>query len=221
MRPLDPRKLAGVVAALLSLSFPVYAADCAKYAMEPEVRFEFSRPPPSYKSVPSVRIAEIEGLSNPALSRGVTKADFFISYDFKLAGHQVDGGHCVAISEITFRMGYSSMDVMIDDRYKDGSCQYYVIRSHEAQHVKIHNDALERYIPLIRDEIRIASMNLAPAFVKSMRGADMDKILRRSVMESENIALLVRKMEEELSILNNELDAPEEYMRISSLCSDW
>jgi len=207
--------------ALLLLALPAYAADCAKYAMEPEVRFEFSRPPPVYKSVPSARIAEIEGLSNPALSRGVTKADFFISYDFKLMGHQVDGGHCVAISEITFRMGYSGMDVMIDDRYKDGSCQYYVIRSHEAQHVKIHNDALERYIPLIRDEIRIASMNLAPAFVKSMRGADMDRTLRRSVMESEKITLLVRKMEEELNALNNELDTPEEYMRISGLCEDW
>jgi hypothetical protein len=224
MRPLILWKLGarcGAVAALLLFPYTLYAADCTPFAKEPEVRFEFSRPSPVYKSVPALHIMEIEGVQNPMLTRGLTKANFFISYDFKLAGHSVQGGYCAAINEIVFRMGYSNMDVFIDERYREGTCEYYILRSHEAQHVKIHNDVLERYIPIIRDEIIIASMNIEPVFVKSMGGVDMNRILRRAVTENERIALLVQRMEDELLYLNLELDSPEEYERISSLCDNW
>jgi hypothetical protein len=190
---------------------------------EPEVKFGFSRPAPVYKSVPRAQITELLNANGREHinASGLTNAEFFINYGFKLAGDPTVGGYCVTISEITFKMGYLNKDVLIDERYKEGSCEYYVLRSHEAQHVKIHNDVLERYIPLIRDEILIASMNIEPVFVRSIGSADMNRALRRAITENENIALLVRRMEEELAYLNSEIDTPEEYGRIGSLCENW
>jgi len=216
-------KLAGAVAALFIPILPAYAADCSQYVMEPEVKFEFFRPQPVYKSVPRSHIMELARSKGYDYSNatGLTNAEFFINYDFKLAGDSLVGGYCVTISEITFKMGYSNKDVLIDDRYKEGTCEYYVLRSHEAQHVKIHNDVLERYIPLIRDEILIASMNIKPMFVKSIDGTDMDRALEHVITESKNISLLVRKMRQELVWLNSEIDTQEEYARINDLCENW
>ena len=199
------------------------SVDCSRFVGQPEVRFEVARPDTVYRSVPRSYIMNLmrERASEDANIGGLTHAEFFLNYSFNLTGVPTVGGYCVSVAEIVVRMGYASMEVLIDERYRPGSCEYYVLRSHEAKHVNINNYVLDRYAPLIREEIMIASMGIEPVFVRSIGGAGMDRALRRAITENERVVLLVERLKERQAYLDSLIDTPEEYARMWAMCSNW
>jgi hypothetical protein len=197
------------------------ATDCSQFVSEPELTFRFSKPDPMYISVPSDLIRGQDGVKNPLKTMGLTKAEFFISYDFKIRDNAVADGHCLNITKLHFSMGYKSLDVLIDNKYRQGSCEYSAIRDHESVHVKIHMDKLNEYIPKIRDEIRIIGMNLPPLHVPSVSRREVDRAVREAIMGNERIDTIVQKLKSDLDLFNGVIDTPEEYKHVSGMCRNW
>jgi hypothetical protein len=212
---------AGGFAVLFHAGAAAAATDCSQFAVEPEITFNYSKPDPLYLSVPSNLIRKQDGIKNPLKTMGLTMAEFFISYDFKIRDYAVPDGHCLSITKLNFSMGYKSLDVLIDNKYRQGSCEYSAIREHESVHVRIHMDKLNEYIPKIRDEIRIVSMNLPPLHVLKVSRREVDSAVRDAIMGNERIDTIVQKFKGDLDLFNGVLDTPEEYKHVSGLCRNW
>ena len=209
--------------AALSFALPAAADDllCEFMAGEPGMTFEFLNPRAEFKQAPRSAIGGTAGVKNPLGTRGITKANFGINYAFDIKSASIGQGYCIAISSIDFQMGYRTLEVLIDEKYKPGSCEYNAVRKHEDEHVIIYQDTLATYIPLIRDEVRIAGMNLRPMWVKNVDKASIDGAINLAVWGNEKISKLVEKMQAEWEEKNALHDSEEEYLAVSAKCKGW
>ncbi|MDR3126030.1 MAG: hypothetical protein LBT92_00145 [Rickettsiales bacterium] len=204
--------------ALLLFCAPALAGvDCSPYGREPGIRVEIKNPEPRIQSIMAESMQKLP-LDNPRHTLGLTVADFVIGFEFRLESTEVDGGFCTAISDIGFGMGYSGIEVFIDDRVRPGTECHAAVMEHEMEHVGIFRRVLEKYGPLIRKELEIIAMNLDPVFLEKTSERAIDGMVSNQVYESERIRVLTGKMEREKMDLNAAHDSSDEYARIGRIC---
>ena len=211
------------ITGFLCFSFPVYASNvCDDFYKEPVVKTKVNYGNVTFKSVPKSEILNYEKLKNPMATLGFTLANFSIEYDFDLEKYQVDGGVCLVLSKLNFVIGYKNIDVLIDDKYKQNSCEYNAVKEHEQGHINIYKNELKYYGKLITNELKDIAFYIKPMFFQtSVSGKKMENEIQNAVFENQNIKLLKNKLKQTLIAENQNYDSSEEYKRVKNLCDGW
>src|SRR5690242_1706363 len=101
------------------------------------------------------REAAAMGRSTPtdAVTRGLTLNRVEASAGATLAMLEGPDGTCVALQDIRAEVADRDVTVLIDGKYRPGSCEYRAVLEHEREHVRINADALRRMGELIEQEL--------------------------------------------------------------------
>lgn len=211
------------ITGFLLFSTNVYANDiCERFYKEPKITTDIKYGDVEYKSVSRFEISKFKNLKNPNATLGLTYADFSIGYDFGFEKYKIDDGVCAILSSINFSIGYKNLDVLIDDKYQEGTCEYNAIKEHEQGHIKIYRQELKYYGNLILDELKRIAGDVGPIFFNGpVSGKKIGNKIQKMVFESDNIKLLKLKLEDALMDKNQSYDNKEEYARVKGICKGW
>jgi hypothetical protein len=213
------RKLSAALATVLFLLLSGTRAQ-AQEAAEPAasaVELEFGDV--SYKSVPTSEILGKAGLEHPAVSFGFTSAKFRNSSSVELAPEaRADG--CFSVTRVGIRLGYS-FEILIDEKYKPGSCEYEAAVKHELEHVRIYREELEYYGKLIEEELLISSLNMSEICALGLERRGFKEAAKAVIKDDERVNLLLARLDESVREKNASYDSEAEYLRVRSECREW
>ena len=211
------------IAGFLCFSFPVFANElCETFYKEPTITTNIRYGNEVVESVPREEILKLNGLKNPRVTLGVTRSDFSIKYDFGFERYRINEGVCAILSNINFTIGYKDIDILIDDKYLEGSCEYNAIKDHEEGHVDIYRKQLKYYGTLILKELRRIAVDVGPIyFTSKISERKLGDKIQKMVFENKNIKILKSRLEKALISENSSYDSEEEYTRVKNLCKSW
>jgi hypothetical protein len=127
------------------------------------------------------------------------------------------GGHCVALVEAKFSVGYDDMTVYISRDYPEGSCEYDVILAHEEEHVRLNREVLKAYERKFKQAIArvLAGKKTIFAHQKSAARAAYVKELERQLNP------VVAEMAAARNRKNGAIDTQDSYRRLMAQCANW
>lgn len=129
-----------------------------------------------------------------------------------------DGVTCFYPGQITLVLTFKDPVIYLARSVKKGTCEYDLTLRHEQTHEQINVEALEYYLPKIRDSFLAAVKKYAVA------GRKKDDIALEKVQESlqkkyfDAINPLLKELEEEIAEQQNKFDTIDHYNYESSLC---
>ena len=129
-----------------------------------------------------------------------------------------DGVTCFYPGEISLVLTLKDPVIYIARSIKKGTCEYNVTMRHEQTHEQINVEALEHYLPKIKDAFLKAVKKYAVA------GRAQDDVTLEAVQKSlqkkyfDAINPLLKELEEEIGREQNKFDTKEQYNYESSLC---
>ena len=149
---------------------------------------------------------------------GLTLTSFTYGASPKVIAYPIGNNrYCVLPTKIDVKMGYPLFEILIDSRYRRGSCQYNVILDHENEHVDLHLQALERFRPWLESQILNEASRIKPIIVRSP-----DKAVRHfSSILTGRIKLATKKLSNAAARENAEIDTVQSYKEIQAQCQKW
>ena len=205
------------IAGFLAFFFLVVAPLHAMPIPASEVLIDFGEV--TFRSVPSSELRDVEAV-DPDMVMGATLARFKVEYGAVL-DREMNAEGCLPVNAVKIAAGYSSFDIMIDERYEPGSCEYDAIAGHELEHVRIYRNELAYYGKLIEDELLISSLNMSEVCTEGGTRAEFREKARSILRDDERINLLFVRLDESVREKNAAFDSMEEYLRVKGQCSNW
>jgi len=126
-------------------------------------------------------------------------------------------GHCANVAAVEAELGYGTINVYVDKRYRKGSCQYLSVLEHENEHVAIFRDALAIYTPKV--ERRLSN---AAAELKTITASTPDRAATRLQKQLQRkMKPLFKEMNAVMDRKNASIDTAKNYRREQARCSSW
>lgn len=127
---------------------------------------------------------------------------------------------CVGVRKIFVKIGYDTLRVYIDKKYRKGSCEYKVIRDHENYHVRVAKEAVHFFRPDIEKALKKAVRRVKPVIVHSQ--AEVQSAFEKQVRQiMDEVQLVINHMNAKIAEKNYQIDTPESYRETTALCSNW
>lgn len=125
--------------------------------------------------------------------------------------------HCATLAAVDAQLGYDTITIFVDQRYRKGSCPYVNVLKHENLHLGIFRDTLAVYAPKVERRLIAAANALGPVSARSPEeGAEkLQKALQRE-MDS-----MFKEMNAKLDAENERIDTVASYKRQQAKCSNW
>lgn len=164
-------------------------------------------------------IAGVSGEVSPN-TVGLTVSKLKLSVQGKPHIQQDGRRACVGIKDVVFDMGYETLDVYIDRRYKPGSCEYKEVKAHENYHVAVSNQAMAFFKPDLETALKKAVSKMRPEFVYSNEEAgrvakrQFDQVLKE-------VQPVVDHINKKIAEKNYAIDTPESYQSTTARCQNW
>jgi hypothetical protein len=125
--------------------------------------------------------------------------------------------YCALPTKIDIKMGYPSFEILIDSRYRPGTCQYNAIRDHENEHVNLYLEALNHFTPWLETRILTEARRIKPIVVTSPdRAAQYFTNVLMSKIKS-----FANKLSNAATRQNELIDTVESYRAIQAQCNKW
>lgn len=127
---------------------------------------------------------------------------------------------CVGLKEVNLTIGYDTLDVYIDKKYRAGTCQYKVIKDHENYHVSVSQQAMRFFKKDVEEALRRAVDAVHPQEVHSQ---DMVDVVFRDAFQSvlTQMQPLIQHINTKIAEKNYAIDTPEAYQASTKLCPSW
>lgn len=149
---------------------------------------------------------------------GLTVAEPGLRYETRFYYWKAQsGGHCVALAEAKFSVGYDDMTVYISRDYPEGSCEYDVILAHEEEHVRLNREVLKAYERKFKQAIArvLSGKKSIFAHQKGAARAAYVKELERQLNP------VVAEMAAARNRKNGAIDTQDSYRRLMAQCTNW
>lgn len=160
-----------------------------------------------------------EGVS-PETAVGLTVAQMGLTIRGKPRLKPNGRKSCVGLEEIIFEMGFDTIDVYIDRKYKPGSCEYKVVREHENYHAQVSRQAMVFFRSDLDKALKKAVAKYRPQYVYSQSQAE--RIVNQ---QFENIVNEMRPVIDHINKIiaqkNAAIDTPQAYQKTTSKCHNW
>lgn len=127
---------------------------------------------------------------------------------------------CVQIGRMKIDIGYDTLDVYIDKKYKPRTCEYEVVKEHENYHVRVSQEAMSFFKPDIEDALRKAVARVKPVEVRSQKEAE--RVFQQQFNQvMREVQPLIDHINKKIAEKNYEIDTPESYRETTALCKNW
>lgn len=125
-------------------------------------------------------------------------------------------GYCSKLRAAHIEIGLRQLDVLIDRRFAQGSCERQAVLDHENQHVEVFREAARFYLPAIEHTLADASFRLS-AHVDDRDAA------RAAFLSSitDSVEPIFTAINGRARAGNARLDTPENYAAVFKQCSHW
>ncbi|MGI9507276.1 MAG: hypothetical protein ACR2RE_29900, partial [Geminicoccaceae bacterium] len=145
-------------------------------------------------------------------------AELGTHYDTKFYYRKAQGGgHCVALAEANFAVGYDDITIYISSEYPEGSCEYTSILAHEQEHVRINREILRAYEGKFKDALRRVLQGKKTIFAHQKEEARSAYVLElRRQLKS-----VVAEMAAARNRKNGAIDTQDNYRRVLAQCDNW
>lgn len=151
-----------------------------------------------------------------AVTLGLTATQLAARADYELTKlTRRDGRECVALSKIGARLANEDVTILVDRRYKPGSCERKAVLAHEMEHVRIGNEVLRDWEPRARERLRAVADRWSGRWVPAAEGKRIDKEISAAVAD------LVRRIEADSRRRNAKIDTPASYREVQRRCQGW
>lgn len=157
----------------------------------------------------------------PPTAMGLTVTDLQsrASGEAKVQSNQ-EGNLCVSLYKMKVKIGFPSVDIYIDKKYKKGTCNYKVIKEHENYHARVQQEGLKFFTPKIKEAYKIAANKVQPVEISSPDEAQ--EISGQMVRQVEaEVAPLIEYVKKRLQEENMVIDTEESYKEETSKCPSW
>jgi hypothetical protein len=153
--------------------------------------------------------------SGTALGRGASLLGFTTNaYDRRIAVEVAgDGDGCARLRSLRVTIA-ATIEVLIDRRFAEGTCQRQAILAHENEHVAVFREAAAHYAPLIAAALRARLGEIRAATTQQARDTYM-----RNVDASLRPWLDAIRWRAQDG--NDRLDTPQSYARVFRQCPSW
>jgi hypothetical protein len=121
----------------------------------------------------------------------------------------------VALARIAARLANEDVTVLVDRRYKAGSCERKAVLAHEMEHVRIGNEVLREWEGRTRERLRTVADRWAGRWVAAGEARRIDKEISAAVSD------LVRRIEADSRRRNARIDTPASYREVQRRCRSW
>lgn len=166
----------------------------------------------SHKEFPSNQSEDARGLTRCEL-----KSSFNITPYVKPVG---EGKYCIGIEKLVVNIGFPRIDIYIDKKYKPGTCNYTVVKTHENYHARVQQEGLRFFSNKIKRAYQIAAENVKPSLVTSQEQVTnvtrdmMSKVLKST---QPTIDYVTQQLKEK----NAAIDTEESYISETKKCPTW
>ena len=205
---------------LLAVSSPALGKiQCSPVA--PKMNIRFTEKPVSYNNTLSRAEFLRRAHGDQSNAIGLTVAEMTIGQSFAYQTESSVQGACSFVREINFEIGYNTLDVYIDKKYKPGSCAYRVVKEHEDYHVEVARQALKFFEPDIRARLNQMKDKLPVVYGYTAEMSEIEIKQKLNALFQKEIMPLVRHINQKIDEKNAEIDTPESYAETHALCRDW
>lgn len=204
----------------LMLSLPA-AAKIQCNPVIPKINIVFKEKPVTYNNTLSRAEFLKRARGDQSNAIGLTVAEMSIGQSFAYQTESSIQGACSFVTEINFEIGYNTLDVYIDKKYKPGSCAYQVVKEHEDYHVEVARQALQFFEPDIRERLNQMKDKLPVTYGYTAEMSEMEIKNKLNSLFQKEIMPLVRHINQKIDEKNAEIDTPQSYAETHALCRDW
>ena len=151
-----------------------------------------------------------------AVTLGLTATQLAARADYELTKvTRRDGVECVALARIGAKLANEDVTVLVDRRYKPGTCERKAVLAHEMEHVRIGNEVLHEWEGRASERLRAVADRWAGRWVPAAEAKRIDKEVSAAVAD------LVRRMEADSRRRNARIDTPASYREVQRRCRGW
>lgn len=149
---------------------------------------------------------------------GLTAAEELLQIRVTSRRLEREAAWCQAPAEVAIEVGYSRLEIFVDERYPEGSCQRRVIEEHENEHVRINQESLSDW----RGPIETAARGVVAGWGWATDEAGPEALAERFQQElaaALDAALAGPRAERDRR--HATIDAPEAYAELTARCPSW
>lgn len=207
----------------LSAAGVAHAADGCPSAqsvgVSPTVRVDMSVPQASYSySLGRNELTQMMGRYNNGTRHGTTLGLTVSRYaaptaPYKYKTIRQGGRYCQYVENISLELKLDYLKVYVAKEYPHGSCQANVILTHENEHVRVHQAAVQKFAPVLREQLQ---NRLRQGIPSSGQGSEAINAAVGPIIES-----VLTQMISEQRRGNGYIDTQDSYTRTGQLCRKW
>ena len=155
------------------------------------------------------------------LASGLALVDIASEYELSVAGRKMrNGAVCLIPQELNVYIGFQNPVIYLASDLEPGSCLYNLVVRHEQVHQQINVNALEYFIPLIYDRIKIIISQMEPMYLRDGRMVK-EGTNEMTAYYADQINALVEKFKQEILIEQKKLDNKRHYKLESTICQNF
>jgi hypothetical protein len=213
--------ICGLLLIVFSQVTALWAMSCSSTKPRVGVTLAFKRAIPAINNrVSQRRLARKSGQRGyHAQTIGLTESGLFakVFTTFTLQSSNRSKKTCVTPESIRLEYGFGKTPVLIDRRYRPGSCEYRAVLAHEMAHIQIMNDKSRGYSSWVRRKITQKVGTVKPVLTKRPR-----RVQKKMAAQMKKMAAsLINRISKSLAVAHQVIDTPESYRRTQSQCSNW
>jgi hypothetical protein len=213
--------------ALALLALPLLAprlalAACARTPTEPRITIVVKDPPIHYRfdvATPALAQSARENgvpVLDDEIPLGLTIGRYDLGITVQAELQNSAGATCAELHGARIEIGLKQLDVLVDRRFAQGSCQRDAVLAHEGQHVAAFREALRYYLPIAAQTLATAPLpeRLIVTARQDARASFLDPI-------TELMQPILAAMSARATAANAALDTPQNYADVLRHCASW
>jgi hypothetical protein len=200
----------------------IASAACSASVDAPAFSVAVKDPPVNYRlDIDSASLTKIAGENGMAglkgeIPYGLTIGRYDLEVTVDTESIRDGGGYCAQLRAAHVEIGLKQLDVIVDRRFADGSCERQAVLDHESQHVGVFREAMRYYLPTLE-------RTLVATFLPLNVHVDRPDAARAAFLQP--ITAVLKPVFDEINGRardgNARLDAPESYAAVFKRCSHW
>lgn len=128
---------------------------------------------------------------------------------YQYASVKANGLTCYYVKSFNAPFKLTSIEVYIASEYRQGTCQAQVITTHENEHVRVYQAALQKYAPVMREELarQASTAYTNPGQLQAAMQGAMSSVFQQFLSDARRG--------------NAMIDTQDSYKRTSQRCKQW
>ena len=161
-------------------------------------------------------VATGRGMPAGAVTRGLTTAETEARASYTVTAITLaDGTRCLTLQSLAGEVVERSAVILIDQRYRPGTCQHDALLAHEREHAEINAAALRQTADLLEERLKRVAGRWAGHWLADPGTHPADQEVDAAIAE------VMRRAQEQAERRHRSIDSPASYAQVQARCAHW